>query len=126
MKVAINISGAGPLFTKRPDVLSQDLLKSRSCVIGCYNRRIALKFYRQLDSVATEVSLKFQSEWKSLHPNLTAAGSYGRTSVRFVNRGPESGIFRENLVNTKAVETFAPCGALTRAAYVLAVKSKCV
>ena len=35
---------SGTLFTKQTDVLPQDLVKSRSREIGCYNYRVALKF----------------------------------------------------------------------------------
>ena len=60
-----------PLFTKRMDVSLQDLVKSRSREIGCYNGRIALKFDRYLGSGAAEVPVKFQSDWES--PNLNLA-----------------------------------------------------
>ena len=42
--------------------VSQDLVKSRSREIGCYNDCIALKFDKLFDSVAAEVLIKFQSE----------------------------------------------------------------
>ena len=45
----------GPLFTKWTGVLPQNLVKSRSREIGCYNDSIALKFDRHLDSAAVEV-----------------------------------------------------------------------
>ena len=51
-------------------------MKSRSCVIGCYNNRSALKFDRHLGSAAAEVPVKFQSDWKSLNPNLAASRLY--------------------------------------------------
>ena len=41
---------AGPLFTKRQDVLPPNLVKFRSREIGCCNGRIALKFDRHLGS----------------------------------------------------------------------------
>ena len=63
----------GPLFTKRQDVLPPNLVKSRSHEIGCFNGRIALKFVRHLGSSAAEVPAKFQSDWKSLNPNLAAS-----------------------------------------------------
>ena len=62
-----------PLFTKRYYVLPINLMKSRSCEIECYNDRFALKFDRHLGSVAAEVPVKFQSNWKSLNPNLAAS-----------------------------------------------------
>ena len=58
----------GPLFTKRVDVVPQDLVK-----IGCFNDRIALKFDRHLDSTIAEVPVKFQSNLKRLDPNFTAS-----------------------------------------------------
>ena len=61
-----------PLFTKQLDILPQDLLKSRSHEIGCYNDRIAPKFDRHLGSAAAGVTVKFQNDWKSLNPNLMA------------------------------------------------------
>ena len=42
-------------------------------MIGCYNDCIALKFDRHFGSTATEVPVKFQSDWKSLNPNLAAS-----------------------------------------------------
>ena len=63
----------GLLFTKRTDVLLQDLVKSRRHEIGCYNDRIALTFDRHLDSAATEVPVEFQSYWESLNLNLAAS-----------------------------------------------------
>ena len=47
---------SGPLFIKRTDVISQDLVKSRSRKIGCYNIRIAVKF----DSSSGEGKARFQ------------------------------------------------------------------
>ena len=64
---------AGPLFTKRTDVLLQDLAKSRSREIGCFNDHIALIFDRHLHSTAADVPAKFQSDWQSLIPNLAAS-----------------------------------------------------
>ena len=66
-------AGPGPLFTKRTDVLPQDLVKSRSREIGWYNDRIVLKFDRHLDSTACYVFIKCQSDWISLNPNLVAS-----------------------------------------------------
>ena len=62
-----------PLSTKRMDVLPQDLVKSRSREIECYNERVALKFDRLLGSTAAEVPVKFQSDWKCLTQNLVAS-----------------------------------------------------
>ena len=63
----------GPLFTERTDVLPQDLVKSRSREIGCYNDLIALKFDNHLDSATAEVPVEFQSDWESLNLNLAAS-----------------------------------------------------
>ena len=65
-----------PLFTKRTDVLSQDLVKSRSRKIGCYNDRIVLKSDRHLGSAAAEMTVKFQSDCKYINPNLSASRLY--------------------------------------------------
>ena len=46
---------------------------SRSDEIGCYDDRITLKFDRHLGSAAAKVSVKFQSDWKSLKLNLVAS-----------------------------------------------------
>ena len=51
-------------------ILLQDLVKSRSREIVCYDYCIALKFDRHLGSAAAEGPVKFQSDWKSLNPNL--------------------------------------------------------
>ena len=56
-------------FYSRYDVLPPNIVKSRSCEIGCCNVRIALKFDMHLGNAAAEVS-KFQSDWKSLNSNL--------------------------------------------------------
>ena len=42
-----------PLFTKRRDVVSQDLVKSRSRKIGCYSDRVVRKFGRHPVSSAS-------------------------------------------------------------------------
>ena len=81
----------GPVFTKRTDVLPQDLVGSWSREIGCYSDRIALKFDRHLGSAAAEVHVKFQSDYKSLTwisrlRDFTI--SCGERSVRLGNRSP--------------------------------------
>ena len=58
------------LFTNRPDVLPQVLVKSRSCEIGCYHDRIAQKFDKHPRNTAAEMPVKFQSDCESLNPNL--------------------------------------------------------
>ena len=64
---------SGPIFTKRQDVLLPNLVKSRSREIGSYDFRTALKFDRHLGSAAAEGPVKFQSDWKSLNPNLATS-----------------------------------------------------
>ena len=59
----------GPLFTKRYNVFPQNIAKTRSREIGCYNDPIALKFDRHLGSGA----VKFHSDWKRLDPDLAAS-----------------------------------------------------
>ena len=54
--------GVGPLYTKRTDVLPQDLAKSRSCEIRGWTFPTVLKFDRHLGSSAAEVPVKFQSD----------------------------------------------------------------
>ena len=63
----------GPLFPKRMGALPPNLLKSRSREIGCYSDCISLKFGSHLGSGAAEMPVKFQCDWKSLNPNLTAS-----------------------------------------------------
>ena len=38
-----------------------------------YNDSIALKFDRHLSSAAADVPVKYQSDWKSLNPNLSVS-----------------------------------------------------
>ena len=64
---------SGPLFTKRTDILLQDLVKSRSREIGYYDDPIALEFDRHFGSDAAEAPVEFRSGWKSLNPNLAAS-----------------------------------------------------
>ena len=47
------------LFTKWIDVLPQDLMKSRSREIGCYNDCIALTFDRHLVNATVGQPVKF-------------------------------------------------------------------
>ena len=69
------------------DILPQDLVKSPSREIGCYNDRIALEFDRHLDSAAFEVPVKFQIDWKSINSNLEASRLHeiSRQGVRPLN-----------------------------------------
>ena len=57
----------------RRDVLPPNLMKSRSREIGRYNDRFALKLDGHLGSTAAEMPVKFQSDCKSLNPNLVAS-----------------------------------------------------
>ena len=80
--VLFNLS-VEPLFTKWYDVLPPNLVKSRSCEIGCCNAHIALNFDGHLGSTDTDMPVEFQSGWKSLNPNPTASRlheSCGKTS----------------------------------------------
>ena len=62
----------GSLFTKRTDVLQQDLVKSWSCEIRVKTVPIALKFDRHIDSSAAEMPVKFQNDMIILKSNLAA------------------------------------------------------
>ena len=54
------------------DALPPDLAKSRNRKIGCYNDRISLK--TRSDRIALKTrSLKCQSDWKCLNPNLAVS-----------------------------------------------------
>ena len=64
---------AGPLFIKRGDVLPLTLGKPRSHEIESNDGRIAPKFDKHLGSVASKMPVKFQSDSKSLNPNLEAS-----------------------------------------------------
>ena len=48
-----------PIFTKRTDILSQDLAR-----LLCYNDRIALKIDNDPSSAAADVPVKFRIDWK--------------------------------------------------------------
>ena len=76
-----------PLFIKRVDVLSLDLVQCRSREIWFYINRIILKFDRHLGSAAADVPVKFQGDWTRLNPNLGASILH-EISVRLVNRCP--------------------------------------
>ena len=52
----------GPLFTKRTDVLPQDLVKSLSHEIRVKTFSIATKFDGHFSSSASEIPVKFQSD----------------------------------------------------------------
>ena len=62
----------GPLFTKRTDVLPQDLAKSRSLKIHIQTFPIALKFDRHLDCSDAEMPVKFKSDTIIITPILAA------------------------------------------------------
>ena len=67
------MTSQGPLFTERYDVLQEDIVNPRSCEVGCCNNRIALKFGRDLGSIAAGASFKFQSNWNCLNSNSAAS-----------------------------------------------------
>ena len=80
-----------PLFTKRTDVLSPNLVKSRSREIGCYNDLIALK----LISTSAALLSRFLRNFRAIGKVLTRISrlrdftkSCGKASVRLVNTGP--------------------------------------
>ena len=50
-----------------------NLVKSRQREIGCHNGRIVLEFDRHLGSTAAGMPVRFQSDWKILHLNLTGS-----------------------------------------------------
>ena len=77
-----------PLFTERPELVLQNLVQHRSRGIGCYNDHVALQFDRQLHSAAAEVTVRLQSDWKSLiriSQIRYLTRSCGNTCVRSVN-----------------------------------------
>ena len=78
-----------PLFTKRSDVLPQDLSKSRSRDIRVWAFPIDLKFDRHLAISAVMMPVKFQSDTIIITSNLVAVRFCYKTSYRLVNRGPE-------------------------------------
>ena len=57
-------------------------MKSRSREIGCYEDCIAQKFDKHLGSLAADVPIKFQSDWKSLNQNLEALKLRGLEVMR--------------------------------------------
>ena len=85
------------LFTKGTDVLPQNLMKSRSREIGCFDDRIALKFDGQIEEqlgMPKPESCSFETRY------------YSNTSVRLVNRGPDIsryGITFLHVVSTEAL-----------------------
>ena len=81
---------AGPLFTKRTDLLPQDLVKSRSREMWVYTFTIALKVERHIGN-AVEMSVKFQSDTIIVTSNLVASRRHeivGKTSLCLVTRCP--------------------------------------
>ena len=94
---------SGPLFTRGTNVLPQDLVQSRSREIGCCKGRITPTFDRH-----PEVPGKFQTDWKSLNPNLAApryfTRSCGKTSIRLMNKGPGYGYLSATGAITKNTE----------------------
>ena len=59
LKISTLKLDSGPLFTERTDVLPQDLVKSRSRDIGCYDDRIALRYDSHIGSAAAEMPVKY-------------------------------------------------------------------
>ena len=81
------------LFPKQADVLPQAVLKSRSHEIDIYTLIFALKFDGHIGSSAADMPVKFQSDIIIITPNReTSTRSYGKTSVRLVNRDPGVGL----------------------------------
>ena len=72
----MNPLDTGPRLNIRKDVISQDLVKSRSHVIGTLNCHIALTFDRHIGSNAAEVPVKFESDRTILNTNLAASRLY--------------------------------------------------
>ena len=66
-------SDPGPLFTKRTDVMPQDLVKSRSRGIRIYTFPIALKFDCHIGNGAAEMPVKFENDTIIIAPNLAAS-----------------------------------------------------
>ena len=69
----MKLEHSGPLFTKRADVLPPNLVKPLSREIRCYNDRIIVKSDKHLSTNAVDVSVKIQSDCKSLNPNLAVS-----------------------------------------------------
>ena len=84
---------------------SQTSMGQRLKLIRVYNDRIALLFDRHLGSAAADVPVKFQSDWKSLNPNLVASRSCGKTT-HLVNRGPNAVIQTERSPTPKYAHAF--------------------
>ena len=66
----------GPLFTKRTDVLPQDLMKSRNREIRIQTFPIALKFDKHIGSSAAEMPVKLQSDTTIMSCNLATPRLY--------------------------------------------------
>ena len=75
----------GPTNLQAVRRLTPNLVKLRSREIGCYNDCIALTFFRHLGSAAADVPVIFQSDWKSLKPNLAASRLREILRYRLVN-----------------------------------------
>ena len=94
-------TGANGWVNNLDAVLPPNLVKSQSREIGRYNDHIALKFDRHLGSAATELLVKFQSDWESLNPISWLryfTRSCGNRSYRLVKGGPDD-IESANLCN---------------------------
>ena len=83
----------GPLSTERTDALPQDPVKSWSPEIWCYNDVITRIIGRHLGSAAACQMSKRLEKSKSESRDTR---SYGKTSVRLVNRGLDPDQSRDN------------------------------
>ena len=81
------VAESGHLFTKRTDVLPQDLVKPRGREIHVQTFPITLKFDRHLGSSAAEMPVKFQSNTITLTPYLSASRLHeiSRQDVRLLS-----------------------------------------
>ena len=82
----------GPLFTKRTDVLPQELMKSRSRDIRVWTFLIAQKFDRHIGNRAAEIPVIYHSDTIIITCPISrlqySTRFGGNTSYRLVNRGP--------------------------------------
>ena len=82
---------AGPLLTKRTDVLPQDLMKSRRREIRVETCPIALLFDRQLGCSVAEMPVKsraIRSLWHPIPRFRDSTRFVGKASYPLVNKGP--------------------------------------
>ena len=106
-------TNTGPLFTKRMDVLPQDLVKSRSHEIRCYNDRIALTGISE--ALLPRCLSNFRAIWqvKTWISGLRVfARSCGKTPVRLMNRGPE--VWLEPIAKRSSIYDSTHCSRMTK------------